>query len=176
MDKKLANLINYIIYKCNDDPSKLGSTKLNKILWFCDREVYKRTGKTITKIEYVKIEFGPAPTFSEFQEAIRYLKKNGKIIAKKGEVYYSKPQNQFIALEEADISNFTPEEISIIDTIISIITKNFTASSISKLTHDFHWWDKLDIGDKIPIYSVFANPEEINENDINWAKQKLKIC
>jgi hypothetical protein len=48
----------YIIARC--DPTKLGATKLKKVLWFADVMYYRHHGRTITGVDnYVKRQFGP---------------------------------------------------------------------------------------------------------------------
>jgi hypothetical protein len=57
-NKKFSNLVHYICYKC-DDPSQLGATKLNKILWYCDMFSYRWNSESMTGENYIKRQFGP---------------------------------------------------------------------------------------------------------------------
>ena len=174
MSQNLSNLIHYIIYKCIENPSKLGSTKLNKILWFCELFIYSQEGKSITGIVYVKQQFGPAPSYLPFKEAIEKLEKDGKIVCSEiKQNFTASPKKQFISLKEPNVDCFSSKEISIIDSVIEKIVYSHTASSISDETHKFHWWEFLKIGDEIPNYAVFSNPAEINKEDMEWAKQRL---
>ena len=58
--RKLKALIHYICYQCHD-PSVLGATNLNKILWYSDVIAFARAGASITGETYVKQQFGPVP-------------------------------------------------------------------------------------------------------------------
>ena len=61
MDReKFKTLVHYICWKC-DDPSKLGATKLNKIIWFAERSWFLKTGEAISGVKFVKQERGPVP-------------------------------------------------------------------------------------------------------------------
>jgi len=52
--RKLKALIHYICYQCHD-PSVLGATKLNKILWYSDVIAFARAGASITGETYVNL-------------------------------------------------------------------------------------------------------------------------
>ncbi len=55
---KLKKLVYYICY-CVSDPSQLGSTKLNKVLYYSDFGFYFKSGKAITWETYIKQQHGP---------------------------------------------------------------------------------------------------------------------
>jgi len=169
--KKLKNITHYICEKCSD-PNKLGTTKLNKILWLIDCISYEKTGKSVTKATYIKRQYGPVP--KEILEVKNELQKEGKIAIRKDFVCGRIVQEKLISLKEPDINGFTSKEISLSDSIIADICFNHTAKSISELTHD-EIWEAAEIGEQLPLFVVFArNNGEINENDISWAKEKLK--
>src|SRR6476659_3884286 len=73
---KFDNLVHYIIWKC-PDRDKLGSVKLQKILWKTDTKNYIERGNPITGARYVKMPFGPAT--NELSQAVTRLKAQGKI-------------------------------------------------------------------------------------------------
>jgi hypothetical protein len=170
--QKLECLMHYIIWKCQD-PTMLGAVKLNKTLWYSDIFAYLETGKSITGVAYIKRQFGPVPKSEDFIEATEKLKNEGKIAITEG-IYYGKPHRQFVALKLPDISIFSSEEISIVDIMIEEICQKHTALSISKLSHDIIW-ESADIGEEIPLCTAFAARfGEINEDDIQWAKNEAK--
>jgi hypothetical protein len=171
-DKKLELVMHYIIWKCQD-PTRLGATKLNKILWYADVHSYLESGKSITGTSYIKRQYGPAPNQSDFSSARSKLETDKKIAVTK-DLYYGYPQYQFVALEKPDISMFSPDEISIIDLTIEEICYKHTASSISERTHGMAW-DVAEIGEEIPLSAVFASRfGEITEEDIQWARSEAK--
>jgi len=170
--EKLKNITHYICEKCSD-PTKLGATKLNKILWFIDCMSYEKTGNPVTEATYIKRQFGPVPR--EILNVKRALQEEGKIAIRNDPVCGGRKQEKLISLTEPNIKDFSPEEISLSDSIIEDICFNHTAQSISELTHD-EVWEAAEIGEQLPLFVVFArNKGEINENDVAWAKEKLNI-
>src|ERR1019366_1923011 len=129
--EKFKNLVHYICAKCSD-PRQLGATKLNKIIWYSEREAFAKLGTPITGVRFVKREFGPVPpavlpTLAELQSENTLLVRDTE--------YFGKPKREYISLREPDIADFTAEEISIIDRVSEIICERHTAASISDLTH-----------------------------------------
>jgi Protein of unknown function (DUF4065) len=167
--QKLEVLAHYICYKCQD-PTVLGSTKLNKILWYSDVISLQVRGEAITGETYVKQQFGPVP--KHILEVLKKLEKRKDIVVRPSEFHgYSK--KDLIALTAPDISMFKPEEISIVDHVLREVCFNHTASSISIATHD-DIWKLAEIGEEIPIETSFASElAEITEDDVKWAKRKL---
>ena len=59
-DAKMKELILYLAAKSEKDP-RFSSTKLNKLLFYCDFAAFRQLGKPITGHSYQKLQFGPAP-------------------------------------------------------------------------------------------------------------------
>lgn len=167
--RKFKAMVQYVCYKCHD-PSVLGATKLNKILWYSDIIAFAKTGSPITRESYVKQQHGPVP--KHILPVIEELEAE-KALAVREVAYYDYAKREYIALKEPDISMFKPEEISIIDSVIDVVCHKHTAASISVASHDAIW--KLaEIGEEIPLYTVFASElGEITESDVKWAKEVL---
>lgn len=167
--RKLAKLTHYICYQCHD-PSVLGATKLNKILWYADLIAYLKTGKQITGERYVKQQFGPVP--KHILVVIEDLEEKKDLVIREVP-FYGKQKREYIALTEPDISMFSPEEISIVDSVMDVVCHKHTASSISLASHDVIW--KLaEIGEEVPMYAVLASElGEVTDKDIRWAQKAL---
>lgn len=164
--EKLKNLVHYICHKCNGT-GKLGATKLNKVLWYCDVFSYITYGAPITNEQYKKQQFGPVP--SHIMGVLNELVGDGKLKIEKTP-YYGYMKKEYFSLQEADISGFTAPEISLVDDVIGFVCDEHTASSISAKTHD-HIWEAAEIGEEIPLSSMFLGVlGEVNEADIQWAK------
>ena len=167
---KLELVMHYIIWKCQD-PTQLGATKLNKILWYSDMHHYMESGKSITNVTYIKRQHGPVPNKNDFNSARESLVRSKKIAVTK-DLYHGYSQFLFVALEKPDISSLSPDEVSIIDTSVEEICKNYTASSISERTHGM-LWELAEIGEEIPLYAAFSMRfGEITEEDMKWAKEE----
>jgi hypothetical protein len=167
--EKFKALVHYIAERA-DDPSVLGSVKLNKVLWYSDVIHYMVTGKPITGETYVKRQWGPVP--KHVLKAIEQLGREGKVARGKAD-HYGLIKNEYIALTGSDKSHFTGEEISFIDEAFEHVCMQHTAKSVSNETHDIIW--KLaETGEEIPYCTVFAAyPGEVNEDDMAWAQEKL---
>jgi hypothetical protein len=166
---KFDALIHYICARC-ENPTELGSTKLNKILWYSDIIAFLKFGTAITDSVYIRNQFGPIP--KDIKQARQRLAKSGAI-QEYDASYHNYEQIQFISLREPDLSLFSAEEISLVDQVIGIITKGYTASSISALTHD-KIWQIAELDEEIPLYTVFASRGgELTSDDIAWGKKKM---
>jgi Protein of unknown function (DUF4065) len=164
-DDRLMDLIHYVCWKC-EDPSRLGITKLYKILWFSDAWHYRLHGRPITDAEYVKREHGPAPRRG--LPAIEELKRRGRIVEPERQGFRFE-RRDLIALTDADVSKFSPAEISIVDAVIAEVCENYTATSISDFSHD-QVWDAARMGEVIPLNAILASVAgEITDDDMAWA-------
>jgi hypothetical protein len=165
---KFKNLVHYICY--SSDPQKLGTIKLNKILWYADILSYMYRDKPITGETYIKQQFGPVPKhilkiLGELQEE--------EVLVKGLTKFHGYPKSEYVVLKEPDISGFSPEEISVIDDMIHGICENHTATSISNLTHD-RIYELAKIGEEIPYFAILASRKgEITVEDVAWAMDTL---
>ena len=168
---RLDRLVHYVCARC-DNPYQLGATKLNKILWYSDVLSFANEGRAITGAVYVKRQFGPVP--KDIMATRARLQADGSIIERRVP-FHAYNQTQFIALKPADISMFSAEQISLVDTVLQAICSGFTATSISEATHDLVW-QAAEIGEEIPLAAAaFAgNIAEIDEDDIAWAEAEVR--
>lgn len=170
LDTRLDTLVHYVCARC-DNPSKLGATKLNKVLWYSDVFAFAQFGKSVTGATYIKRQFGPVPR--DIVEACARLQQSGALVQRVGNCN-GYAQKQFIALSPADISVFSAEQISLVDSILDAICSNHTATSISELSHDLVW-EVAAIGEEIPMAAAAfgGNVGEIDENDMSWAHNEV---
>lgn len=169
LDKKFKSLVHYVCYKCHE-PSKLGKTKLNKVLYYSDFSAFYQWAKPITLETYIKHQFGPVP--SHIDSAIKSLISDGALVVRDVD-HFGYTKKEFIALTRPDIKHFSGDEISLIDEVIEIICNGHTARSISDASHD-DVWKLAEIGEEIPYNTVFAGVlGEITEDDVKWARKQL---
>lgn len=164
---KFKALVHYVCWKT--DPTKFGSTKLNKACWLADFTNYYRTGQAITDASYIKRQFGPVPR--AILSTIRELEADGSLIVSE-KLYYGKPQRQFRALTIPDMANFTAQEKELIDTVAKYVSENHTAASISELSHD-HVWKAASDGEEMPYFTIFANPVPVSATVREWAMLEI---
>lgn len=162
---KLDALVLYIVNRV-ENPSDLGATKLHKVLWFSDLALFASRQRSIAGETYIKMPRGPWAIHAE--DALTRLKMSGAV-AEKAMPHYNKIQRRFFATRDPDISGFTAEEISTVDSMISAICYNHTASSISDLSHS-RIWEITPDREVIPLETVFAlELVEPSRQDLDWA-------
>jgi hypothetical protein len=168
--EKFKAAVQYICEKATD-PSVLGSIKLNKVLWYSDSIRYMVSGESITGETYVKRQHGPVPR--HIVAAINQLVSEGKVM--RGRVdHFGFTKSEFIAIEDADLTLFTAEEISLIDSAFEHVCLNHTARSISEETHGTIW-QIAEMGEELPLATVFAaDVGEVDETDFDWARGVLE--
>jgi Protein of unknown function (DUF4065) len=167
---RFKKLVHYVCSQCADDPAKLGATKLNKTLWISDLRSYYETGKPITPARYVKREFGPVP--SSIMPVLQELQREGALTVKTVD-HFGKSKREFIVRQKQSGDFLADNEKQIVDETIKYVTEKHTAVTISKMSHD-HIWQAAEDGEEIPHYTVFANPDEVTEEELEWAELKLE--
>ena len=162
--KKFRALVHYIIDIV--EPSMLGKTKLNKILWFSERKAYLQSGKTITGETYVKFPEGPVA--KHLLEALKDLKEEGVIVQRLSRVYDFN-RHEYFSLSRPDISMFTQDEIDIVARE-AVRIASMTAKEISNISHD-RTWETFEMNEPIPMVSVLAsNVGNLTPDDVQWAE------
>lgn len=167
--RRLAAVAHYIIARV--DPSRLGATKLNKIIWYADLDYYRKTGQSLSGTHtYVRKDMGPVP--NGIDSALDILKREGKITERSARVV-SFDRREFIWTREPDITAFTAEQIDIITLCINRITP-MSADKISKETHKDALWKELENGQPMPLGAgavVFTRP---SEKSLKWAQAAIR--
>lgn len=161
---KFKALIQYIVYTA--DKSIIGKTKLNKVLWFSEREMFLQYGRGITGETYIKKDHGPVPL--HMIEASNELEAEKKIVVRPGLRRY--PTKDYVSLAKPDISCFAPEEIDIVRSQLQWI-EPLTANQVSNISHDWAW-QTADDDEEIPLATgLLGAPIKPSASDIAWAQQ-----
>ena len=103
--KKLKKTLAYILQQS-------GNTRvlLNTLMFYIDFWYFKKTHSSITKTHYIPFQDAPYP--KSFHEIIQEMIDSGELTPIKG--------HRFKLNKEADISDFTKEELSTIDELIAL--------------------------------------------------------
>ncbi len=169
-NEKFKALVHYICYKAQN-PSILGATKLNKVLWYSDSYSYLTQGRPITDEKYIKRQFGPVP--KHILKTLGELSEEGSVKCRPVD-FHGFRKDEYIAFTSPDLSFFSAEEISLIDEVFDVVCNKHTASSISQRTHN-DIWKLAIIGEEIPLHTIFASIlGEIDKSDIVWAESVLE--
>ena len=161
---KLKALVHYVIAK--SDPSRLGSIRLNKIVWFADTFFYRRDGASITGEQFVKRQHGPVPM--HILNILRDLEQEDKIIVRDRQSVAG-PMRDLVSLSAPDTTSLSADEIAIIEDVRSSICGSHTAMSISELSHD-QIWEAAEMGEEIPLAATLASVAGVMTADVTkWA-------
>ena len=127
--EKFIELMLYFSKRGLDEGLVIGSTKLNKLLFFADFRSYARLGSPLTGARYQKLEWGPAP---------RALLPIREELVEQGLVRFSDDEDWSQVLEpqrEPDLSLFTSDELFIIDEVFEEL-RPLNAVAASDYSHE----------------------------------------
>jgi hypothetical protein len=163
-DAKLTELILFMASRSQDDP-RFGSTKLNKLLFFADFLAYVKLGRAITNHPYMRLPNGPAP-----KAMVPILKQmvSAKSLAIQERDHYGRTQKVPIALREASLSRFSPEEIAVVTEVLDALRRK-NARGISSLSHQFAGWKLARDREIIPYEVALVQFKKPRKQDIQKA-------
>lgn len=164
--ERLKAMIHYIVETA--PPRSIGKVKLNKVLWFADKDYYLRTGKTISGDKYLRFPQGPVS--DNLPHALDELATERKIYIRKERVF-SYEKYCYISLIEPDTSMFSGDEVAAIQRALDFVSP-LTAQQISAISHD-RIWEIFQHNEEIPMCAVLAADTQIPaQEDIEWAKKQ----
>ena len=137
---RMKNLLLYILGQLGDT----FQTKMNKVLF------YRERGIAISGLAYQALDFGPVPlrwdrVYSAFDE----VEQQPKLV-------HDQESIALTAAGTADMSHFSQQEITIIDTVCSKL-KKISAHDISEMSHkEPAWRNHLHQSETIPFSEAFS--------------------
>ncbi|MBU6231752.1 MAG: SocA family protein [Patescibacteria group bacterium] len=153
--------INAALFFAKND--KIGITKLNKLLYFCDFEHFRLYGRPIIGDQYVKMKAGPVPerVYSIFNSNFRdgqddSLKSYFDVKDRKVRDF---TERTIVPKKEPDLSCFSQSEIEIISRI-SDQYKGKTVASLSGKSHEEKPWKSTDILQKIDYRLILDDKDD----------------
>ena len=138
IDFKSINVILYILNKV-----KLNRTQLMKYLFAIDFLNYKLFNKSISEFKYAHATYGPI--VNDQDALINLLIKQDYI---KLESSFIDNSMLFVPLQKADLSNFSEQEINVLNKIINNF-KGMSANELTDWSHAFIGWIKTKDGEII---------------------------
>lgn len=143
---KLEEFVLYII-QSSDEDKKFASTKLNKLVWLADFQAFCETGSTISGASYKKEKHGPVPRAMPI--ILERLTREGRVKPKKIQMG-SYPGTTYTALQKANLSAFSPDQIAIAG---KVIAENFRkdGSTMSNESHKHIAYKVAKMGETIPM-------------------------
>lgn len=165
-DHKLRELILYLSLLSEGDEF-FAATKLNKLVFYIDFVSFRATGKAVTAQEYQTLEEGPAPR--RLIPAIESLKDTGSLVVRL-EPIYNHVQKRPVALRQADLRPFSPEEIDLINNVVRHFWR-MTASQVCDISHQFLGWQLSEAAETIPYSVALLSTDHLTENELQHAKE-----
>lgn len=167
-EDKFKELVLYIA-EHTADQFDFGATKMAKVLWKSDFAANALLGEPITGATYQKIDYGPGA--KEYKPILDSM-IDDNVVAKSYSTIGGYPSTKIVALKKADVSKFSTEEISLIDSVIHLISK-LNTHQIKELVYKNMGVKVANLYDEIPYLSELFPSELIplTENELNWAKQ-----
>ena len=123
---KVVEIINYYALKV----TSLHKVKLMKMLWYADNLSYKKRGESITGLVYSALKMGAVP---EGYEQIVDLDgvEFETVLYEPDQIGY-----KFYPVESFEVKELTPEDIGILDTVISEVGKLNSKEIIDRMHHE----------------------------------------
>lgn len=167
-DGKMKELILYLAAKSETDP-RFSSTKLNKLLFYCDFEAYRQLGKPITGHSYRKLKFGPAP--KAVLPILEQMKRDREC-AEVERDHFGHAQRRVVAMRPPKVSLFTPEELDLANRVVAELWES-NATEVSDLSHDFIGWQVAAWNEIIPYETVFVGDPglPVSEEEVQFCRQ-----
>jgi len=154
---RLKVLVHYIVDAVPG--AVLDKLRINRILWFVEREIYLRTGSTFSGESFIKAVDGPMSR--HLADVLVELEQEQKIVSRRARVLDC-ARDEYLSLVSPDISLFSTE---VLDIIARQITKVLSLSGASHVLTP----EQVDLGEEIPMYSLLAVTRPPTPEDLAWA-------
>jgi hypothetical protein len=164
-EEKFAELLLYVAKRTAGDPT-VGSVKLNKLLYFAEFSSVRMTGVPITGVEYQRLDNGPAPR--RLLPIRAALIEDGAAELRHATVF-GFAQQRLIALREPDMSQFSIDEVAIIDQVVDLLWGK-SAIELSEMSHREMGWRMVGDGETIPYESALLRLPRLTEEVLSHAK------
>lgn len=164
-NERMRELVLYIIGK-NSGAASFGMLKLNKILFFSDFLFFAVRGEPITGARYKKGEFGPVP--ADIDALLKQMESDGDLAQKKFTFGRTK-RRVFTAKRQANLSNFTREQIAEVDSAIKKVSW-MKSGEVSDMSHT-RLWEIARMGELIPYEAALISDDLITDYEIRRTKE-----
>jgi len=149
--EKFKALLLYFSQRGLDERLVIGSTKLNKLLFFADMRSYAELGEPITGARYQKLPFGPAAR-------ARLPVRQELVDLEEAEFEDRDPEDLndvLVPRVKPDLELFTAQELRIANEVFEEM-RRFNAKAISDFSHlKSAGWKVVDLHEDIPYESAF---------------------
>ena len=160
----MKELILYISKLSMSDP-KFGAVKLNKLLFFCDFEAYKRLGESITGKMYENLQEGPVPKC--LLPVRNEMIERDKTLTMSNVSYYDRPQHRTVPLRDPNLDHFSPKEIALINEVIEE-NWDLNGTETARKSHNFIGWRITERREEIPYRMILIGDRLPTEKEMEY--------
>ena len=162
--QRFETLVQYICWIC-EDPRALGLDRLNRILWYVDRNLYLTRDRVATGASYLRHRSGPWAR--PLEAVLRDLERRG-LVAQRARVGDHEP-DLLVSLAKPELSGFDPEEISLVEAVTRALCFDSRSSVAFREAHD-GVLQAARLGGTVPYFTVFAGRAgNLSPADFAWA-------
>jgi hypothetical protein len=162
--QRFETLVQYVCWIC-EDPRALGLERLNRILWYVDRNLYLTRDRVATGASYLRHRSGPWAR--PLEAVLRDLERRG-LVAQRARVGDHEP-DLLVSLAKPDLNGFDPEEISLVEAVTRALCFDSRSSIAFREAHDAVL-QAGRLGEAIPYFTVFAGRAgNLSPSDFAWA-------
>ena len=162
--QRFEMLVQYICWIC-EDPRALGLERLNRILWYVDRNLYLTRDRVATGASYLRHRSGPWAR--PLEAVLRDLERRG-LVAQRARVGDHEP-DLLVSLAKPDLNGFDPEEISLVEAVTRALCFDNRSSIAFREAHDAVL-QAARLGETVPYFTVFAGRAgNLSPTDFAWA-------
>lgn len=168
--EKYKELVLYIVNRCTSNP-RFGSILLNKILVDCDFSSYVELERPLTG---QKVQHEPmGPISAPLVPITRELEELDGALTMHWTEFFGNPQRRYEAKREADIKYFSPQELELVDRVISSWS-NLSGKEASDLSHErFGGWVFTNDGDEIVYDSAYISLRPLTPEAFKYARDLI---
>lgn len=159
----MRELILYVSQRCEGDPN-FSKTKLFKILFYSDFEIFAEQQKAITGYKYCKLPYGPVP--DRGFELLDTMAADGELAIGR-RMRMGLEQQRPMAMREPDLSLFSGAEIARVDAVIEEL-RPMSATGVSDLSHTFIGWKAARWNEEIPYGTSMLDTSPPTEEELAW--------
>lgn len=165
--QKFIELLLYFSQRGITERLVIGSTRLNKLLFFTDMRAYAELGTPITGARYQRLEFGPA--------ARAMLPVREELVEKQEAEFEDRgPQDLadvIVPLRAPNLDLFTEEELRIANEVFEEL-RRFNATEVSDYAHlKSAGWNVMEDHEDIPYEFAFISTEPAPAQIIERGRQ-----
>lgn len=165
--RKFKEMVLYFSRRGLDAGLVIGSTKLNKLLFFSDFNAYWALGKPISGARYQKLPRGPA--------ARQLLPMQDQMLAHEEVRWKTKPEGEWddvlVPISVPNTSVFSKDELAVMDKVFEEL-RPFNAEATSDYSHlRSAGWNVVQEREDIPYESAFVSTEPAPQEAIDLGRE-----